>query len=289
MSHVFVSYSRKDQLVVFALIYALEQQGIRFWVDRSSIEGGAYWDDSVEQAIEDAACVLLAVSSSAVQSDNVKDELGKALELEKPVVPIRITSVSRMPMRFSRLQFIDFVEDYHRGMSQLAPRLLSMLPPEAQGRSSTIRTDRGDVLGVWEGGAAISNSKIIFPEDKAKLNRHHFPLLEVELDDGSETQERTWTMTVASVTIGRSWNCDIVLEDKRISGNHLKVYLQNSVYLVEDLGSSNGTSLNGRMLKKNAETLQDGDTIELAGVCKIRFVLRDSLDETLPARQRNAR
>lgn len=289
MSHVFVSYSRKDQLVVFALIYALEQQGIRFWIDRSSIESGTYWDDSVEQAIEDAACVLLAVSSSAVQSENVKDELGKALDLEKTIVPIRITSVSRMPMRFNRLQYIDFVEDYHRGMTQLAPRLLSLLPADSRGVSSTIRTDLGDILGVWEGGAAVSRSKIIFPEDKAQLNHGHLPQLAVELQDGSELQERTWTMTVASITIGRSWNCDIVLQDKRISGNHARVYLQNSVYLIEDLGSSNGTLLNGRSLKNSAETLKDGDTIELAGICKIRFMLRDSLDETLPARQRNSR
>ncbi len=285
MSHVFVSYSRKDQLVIFALIYALEQQGIRFWIDRSSIEGGAYWDDSVEQAIEDAACVLLAVSSSAVQSANVKDELNKALELEKPIVPIRINNVPKMPMRFNRLQYIDFTEDYHRGMSLLAPRLLSLLPAEAQGGSSIIRTDIGDVLGVWEGGSAAARARIIFPEDKTRLERQRFPQLQVELQDGSQPLRRTWVMNIGSVTIGRSWHCDIIVEDQRISGNHAKVYWQNSVYLVEDLKSSNGTSLNGRALKSSAETLRDGDEIDLAGVCKIRFILRDPLDETLPARK----
>lgn len=289
MSHVFVSYSRKDQLVVFALIYALEQQGIRFWVDRSSIEGGAYWDDSVEEAIEEATCVLVALSPHAVQSPNVKDELNKALELNKPIVPIRIATVSKMPMRFNRLQYIDFVDDYHRGMTVLAPRLLSLLPPEAQGTSSTIRTDLGDIMGVWEGASAAARARIIFPEDKAKQDRHQFPQLEVELQDGSQPLTRTWTMNVTSVTIGRSWHCDIVLEDKRISGNHVKVFWKDSVYFVEDLKSSNGTAVNGKALESQAQMLRDGDEIELAGVCKIRFILRDPLDETLPARQRNSR
>lgn len=282
MSHVFVSYSREDELFVFTLMYALEQRGIPFWVDRTSIQIGDYWDDSVERAIEEAFCVLLVSSTKAIESQNVKDELGKAHELKKPIVPVRIDAVTKLPIRLNRLQYIDFVDDYHRGMQQLEERLLNLIPIHAEGNSSTIRTDFGEASSAWESGEKVSKGRIYFPEDKARQGRRQYPQLHVQLNNGEEAHARSWVMNIASVTIGRSWHCDIVVEDKRISANHIKVYWENSGYLVEDLNSSNGTVLNGKTLKKkSAEKLSDGDEITLAGICKIRFTMWEPLDKTV--------
>src|SRR5205085_11561655 len=49
--------------------------------------------------------------------------------------------------------------------------------------------------------------------------------------------------------IGRSARNDIMLEDDWISAEHVRVRRLNGAWLAEDLGSTNGTRLNGRPLK----------------------------------------
>lgn len=50
-----------------------------------------------------------------------------------------------------------------------------------------------------------------------------------------------------------------------ISGRHCKFSYQNGQYYLTDIGSSNGTYLNGRMLTRDVpQALQDGDTITIA-------------------------
>jgi pSer/pThr/pTyr-binding forkhead associated (FHA) protein len=54
--------------------------------------------------------------------------------------------------------------------------------------------------------------------------------------------------------IGRSPDNDIVLQDETISRQHLKILRRMDQYLITDLGSSNGTSLQGRELVPGTET-----------------------------------
>ncbi len=50
-----------------------------------------------------------------------------------------------------------------------------------------------------------------------------------------------------------------------ISGRHCKFSYQNGQYYLTDIGSSNGTYLNGQLLPRDVpQALQDGDTITIA-------------------------
>jgi pSer/pThr/pTyr-binding forkhead associated (FHA) protein len=60
--------------------------------------------------------------------------------------------------------------------------------------------------------------------------------------------------------LGRIDENDVVLVDVGVSRQHVRVYGKRGVYLVEDLGSSNGTRLNGEVIEK-LEVLRDGDYI----------------------------
>jgi predicted component of type VI protein secretion system len=64
--------------------------------------------------------------------------------------------------------------------------------------------------------------------------------------------------------IGRSRECDIVLEDAGISRRHaeLRPLLDASAWSIEDLGSTNGVQVNGRTVQGEHE-LRSGDRIEL--------------------------
>jgi hypothetical protein len=63
-------------------------------------------------------------------------------------------------------------------------------------------------------------------------------------------------------TIGRSRDCEILLEDAGISRHHAEIRPAAEGWTIEDLGSTNGVLLNGREVR-GAETLQPGDRLEL--------------------------
>ena len=66
------------------------------------------------------------------------------------------------------------------------------------------------------------------------------------------------------VVIGRDSTCDIVLVGARISRRHCVVRLGAGGPEVEDIGSSNGTRVNGE--ETHSRILHEGDVIEIGGV-----------------------
>lgn len=77
----------------------------------------------------------------------------------------------------------------------------------------------------------------------------------------------------ASAVIGRLKSCDIPIKDKKSSRTNCRVLFEGGVHVLEDLGSSNGTFLNGQ--KVDRATLKHGDRIAIGGT-----VLRFETDET---------
>ncbi len=63
------------------------------------------------------------------------------------------------------------------------------------------------------------------------------------------------------IVIGRSEDCDLVLKDDSISRNHARLELQRGGYTIYDLGSTNGTWVNGD--KITSKTLTSGDVLML--------------------------
>ena len=99
-----------------------------------------------------------------------------------------------------------------------------------------------------------------------------------------------------SVTIGRSGKCDIVLNDEEVSTQHARITydLTTGVWLLQDLGSLNGTSLNNKSITRpgripgNLEPLtshhdqRHGDDLFMDQVC---FAYRSHATCTLMSSQ----
>ena len=64
------------------------------------------------------------------------------------------------------------------------------------------------------------------------------------------------------VTIGREAGNDIVLEDPQVSRQHARLMLQGASYVIEDLGSTNGSFVNGRRVM-TPTPLNPGDKLGL--------------------------
>lgn len=71
---------------------------------------------------------------------------------------------------------------------------------------------------------------------------------------------------------------DVTFPERQISRRHAEIFWQNGRHYLRDLGSKNGTYLNGQPVRE-AVPLQDNDIINLALCVRLRYV---GADATLP-------
>jgi len=72
---------------------------------------------------------------------------------------------------------------------------------------------------------------------------------------------RVHPVTSRVVVIGRSRECDVQLADTNVSRRHAELRQDGATYWLVDLGSTNGTELNGRRVER--EKISDGDAITI--------------------------
>ena len=86
---------------------------------------------------------------------------------------------------------------------------------------------------------------------------------ELVLPDG-----RRFTVGAAPQVIGRLPECEIVLNDPNVSRRHAEIFRQGDEVVLRDLGSTNGTKVNGSQI--TAAVLADGDEV-IIGATRMRF------------------
>lgn len=78
--------------------------------------------------------------------------------------------------------------------------------------------------------------------------------------------------------IGRGSDCQLIVPERQVSRQHVKITRENEAYILHDLGSKNGTHLNGTKLTGQAR-LKDGDQVQIALCVTLMFV---GTEATLP-------
>ncbi len=68
-----------------------------------------------------------------------------------------------------------------------------------------------------------------------------------------------------AITIGRSSECDVSLQDNYLSSRHARVANDSGDLSIEDLGSTNGTYVNQELVKGRMH-LERGDIVQVGGV-----------------------
>jgi hypothetical protein len=122
--------------------------------------------------------------------------------------------------------------------------------PEAEGRhgETMIYSSSARVRGEVEGAQATRRSRALVTVGGRRL-----------------------PVPARGATLGRSRDCEIVLDDSSISRRHAEIRPAGDGWTVADLGSTNGVRLNGRPVE-GAQPLQAGDRVEL-GSTEIVFEL----------------
>jgi Protein of unknown function (DUF3662)/FHA domain len=101
-----------------------------------------------------------------------------------------------------------------------------------------------------------------------------------QLQEPARSEERTALLLMAGrrlvigaagVTMGRSRQCEVMVDDPNVSRRHAEIRPRGGSWAVTDLGSTNGSRLNGRRLEQPT-VLKPGDEIEL-GTTTLTFAL----------------
>ncbi len=80
-----------------------------------------------------------------------------------------------------------------------------------------------------------------------------------------------WTLTKPVTAIGRWEDNDVVITDRWVSRYHAEIRREGDDYLVQDLGSKNGTLVNGQRIAAPTR-LADGDQIQVTPLINLTFV-----------------
>jgi hypothetical protein len=104
---VFICYSRKDEEFVLQLATSLKRRGVSVWLDQWDIPSGANWNRAIENALEESTRLLLILSPSSIESDEVQCEWLSAIDEKKVVIPI-LYQPCHIPHRLKAIQYIDF-------------------------------------------------------------------------------------------------------------------------------------------------------------------------------------
>ena len=81
----------------------------------------------------------------------------------------------------------------------------------------------------------------------------------IQMPDG---QEITHDIPEDITTIGRRPDNSLQIEDASISSSHAEIFFENNAFFVKDLGSTNGTYLNGARIT-NAVPISKGDRLQV--------------------------
>jgi len=87
-----------------------------------------------------------------------------------------------------------------------------------------------------------------------------------------------------TITVGSAPDCDVVLNDSRISHNHCRIVKESDGYVLVDQGSKNGTLLNGVRIKE--AFLETGNKIRI-GISSLEFEVFGETFEITPSYRSN--
>ena len=156
----------------------------------------------------------------------------------------------------------------------------------------------GDILGIFRGNAdhirqpafqpdGFSHSQQttvgpdgVSPSDSvaaSQTDRAAVPRLGVLQVIAGENAGERYALTTGMVVLGRHPDCDIVLDSGAVSRQHAVISFVDGEYYIEDLGSRNGTIVNGETIESRHH-LQDGDRLK---ICDLLFAFfRGPLDDS---------
>lgn len=242
MSNVYLSFAPEDAERAEELRRVLQAQGHRPWIDPRPVDGES-WRYEMDAAIGAADAVIVLVTAAATASPFVTYEWALALGAGVPVFALIYHEAQEHPRlatvnRFDSSAFRDenhFWDHFISGFNRQMEGAAGEKRPAASTSAETLDIDKSIMPtepGYW-------------------IVMRRGPL-----------QNQVIRLEQAVVNIGRDLANDIAIRDGQVSRYHLRLTLHGEDYHLEDLGSTNGTRVNGAPVSQRRR-LNDGDVIAL--------------------------
>ena len=133
--YYFISYSRQEVTFADSFSQELTKRGIQSWIDFRNLIPGHSWQQQLDEAIQNAAAILLVVSRASMASPSVQGELKAAFAMAKRVILITFEPC-KLDSELTGLEWVDFTGDFEQAMSQLvglilqSPQEVNSTPPQ---------------------------------------------------------------------------------------------------------------------------------------------------------------
>lgn len=131
---VFISYSRDDSARIHRLSDALEAAGIDAWIDSGDIDGGDVWKEKIVSGLQACDLVVLAISRTSVESNNVATEVSIGRSHDKPVLPVHLQPdvelSARMQYDLADVQFVEMFDSRKAALDRVVAEVRRLLDAE---------------------------------------------------------------------------------------------------------------------------------------------------------------
>lgn len=243
MKHIFIASSPKDHKEMQVLTRYLQLAGFRPWIDPAP-RPGQDWRPDIDKAIDAADAVVVILTPASASSVFVTYEWSRAVGAGKPIIPVILKdtqmhpALSKQPAIFKASAFTkqtDFWEYFIKEMRLLFP---TGYQQHAAASHETIS------------GLDATNPPVAVPAAGDNYNQSVMPTapghwLVIRRGPHVNTSFR---LDKNIMTIGRDAANDITINDPEVSRFHVRLLWRDNQYFVEDMGSTNGTIIEGQRI-----------------------------------------
>ncbi len=108
-SRVFISYARKDGATLAERLQKdLTSNAFDAWLDKNRLKGGSTWTTEIENALDEANCVLAVLTPGSYVSEICRAEQLRALRKGKVVIPVLAQRKTDIPLHLEAKNYRDF-------------------------------------------------------------------------------------------------------------------------------------------------------------------------------------
>ncbi|HUZ27369.1 MAG TPA: DUF3662 and FHA domain-containing protein [Streptosporangiaceae bacterium] len=204
---------------------------------------------AVQREMDDRAAIV-AQGRTLVPNDFVvelADADHQRLEVYADSLGIELATLAREYAREQGYSFVGPVQMRFEGVPELT--------------TGTFRIRSGVIRGTTVEDGEIRRPASDLPRPPGNLNGKP-RLLVSGPDPGSDgSTQRTYDLTAPITILGRGTDCDLRLVDPGVSRHHAELRVEDGEVVLVDLGSTNGTFVNGQPIRRI--TLTDGTQVTL--------------------------
>ncbi len=241
---VIISYSSVDKPTADAVCSKLENQNIRCWIAPRDILPGQNWGEAIINAIETCKVMVLIFSSHSNNSNQVLREVERAIHSDKIVVPFRIEKIE--PTK--SMQYFLSVPHW----------LDAFTPPLEEHTQKLIQT----IQTFLNAGIESSLNKVTVIDSKELLSSRKI-MVSIVRGSGKAETIILEPKEGRNFLIGRDKSCHVKVKDKSVSMRHAMLIFAEKGWMLNDLGSTNGTFLNGKRVDTSFIELHSGDKLSV--------------------------